>query len=254
MGLGESKYEVSDYSTDDLIEELRRRKCDINNISDDTHNITIISLDGNIGSGKSTFLEMLKEYYKDDPRILFADEPTKIWFDLIDEEDGKNVLNKFYDDQEAWAYKFQNVAYISRVITIDKAVKEAKETGAQIIITERSTLTDRRIFAKMLLDDGKMTELEHSLYDIWYGFIDLDVDNIIAINTDVDTCVERISMRGRPEEQDIPYEYLKNLDNYHKDWWLSEIRPIFEIDGTQEFNSENIELIESVDNFIMSLI
>ena len=39
---------------------------------------SILSIEGNIGSGKSTLLEKLKAVYKDDPKMVFLDEPVKL--------------------------------------------------------------------------------------------------------------------------------------------------------------------------------
>ena len=42
-------------------------------------NYTLLSIEGNIGGGKSTLLQNLKEYYKDIYTVLFIDEPVSTW-------------------------------------------------------------------------------------------------------------------------------------------------------------------------------
>ena len=49
----------------------------IRNMFMPSHNKIIISIDGNIGSGKSTFLNLLKEKYND--KFYFAKEPVDQW-------------------------------------------------------------------------------------------------------------------------------------------------------------------------------
>ena len=56
----------------------------------------IISIEGNIGSGKSTLIKKLKEIIKNDD-ILFLDEPVDEWMEIKD-ENGEHILSKFYED------------------------------------------------------------------------------------------------------------------------------------------------------------
>ena len=41
--------------------------------------IEVTSIDGNIGSGKSTLMANLRDYYKDDPNVIFLKEPVDEW-------------------------------------------------------------------------------------------------------------------------------------------------------------------------------
>ena len=64
----------------------------------------LISIEGNIGSGKSTLYEMIKEKYGD--KILFVDEPVDEWNKLI--MNGKNIIEHFYENNKKWGYLFQS--------------------------------------------------------------------------------------------------------------------------------------------------
>ena len=68
-------------------------------------NKLIISIEGNIGSGKSTFLSFLKENFDD---ICFVDEPVKEWTKIVD-EDNNNLIQNFYKDKKKYGYLFQNL-------------------------------------------------------------------------------------------------------------------------------------------------
>ena len=57
--------------------------------------LIILSLDGNIGSGKSTFLSQLK---KERPQWHYVDEPVEEW-EQITNSSGSNLLECFYKDQ-----------------------------------------------------------------------------------------------------------------------------------------------------------
>ena len=61
---------------------------------------------GPSGSGKSTLLEKLKAVYKDDPKMVFLDEPVKCWNNIKD-ANGVTMLEKFYSDQDKYSFPFQ---------------------------------------------------------------------------------------------------------------------------------------------------
>ena len=171
----------------------------------------VISVDGNIGSGKSTLIKILKEKYGDS--IYFAAEPVDAWSQMID-GDGNNLLHNFYTDKNRWSYSFQNIAYITRA----KELQKALESGKRVIITERSVMTDRNLFAKMLFNDGFMNKMEMAMYDTWFGLFNTNIDYTFYVKTTVDNCVDRIKKRGRDGEGDIDRNYLEALENAHEEW------------------------------------
>ena len=180
-------------------------------------NPRIISLDGNIGAGKSTLLQKLGTAF---PYIKVVPEPVDTWTKLKN-MDGRNLLELFYEDKRRWAYTFQNAAILSRLKMIKEAVNNA--LPGQIIITERSVLTDRFVFAQRLKDQGEIDPLEWDLYEMWYNTFasELPMAGIIYITTGVATSSERIRIRGRGGEESIPDAYLTDLADQH-DLWLSE--------------------------------
>ena len=137
----------------------------------------IISIEGNIGSGKSTFMKKLKENNKD-KRVLFLDEPVEEW-NTIKDIDGKNIIEKYYSNQEKYAFSFQMMAYISRLTLLKRAFESKKY---EIIITERSLYTDKNVFCKMLYDDGLINLIEYKIYNkLNFYTIFMNFCNIIAL-------------------------------------------------------------------------
>ena len=69
----------------------------------------IFSIEGNIGSGKSTLVENLKEKLPllNGKQIIYVSEPVNEWSTIKDEE-GETILEKFYANQEKYpqVYKF----------------------------------------------------------------------------------------------------------------------------------------------------
>ena len=180
----------------------------------------IISIDGNIGSGKSTFIEKLKYYYSNTKncngkKICFLQEPVSIW-NTIKDSDGKTILECFYGDPEKYSFAFQMMAYISRL----SLIKEALEKSYDVIITERSVYTDKNIFAKMLFDSNKINPIEYQIYNKWHQeFLkDLPKFNYLYLQTDPDIAYKRILKRARPGE-DVSLEYIKKCHQYHEKWF-----------------------------------
>ena len=74
----------------------------------------LISIEGNIGTGKSILDKILKEKFNRNTNVKFLQEPVDQWLKLTD-SDGTNILDKFYKDQKRWSYSFQMNAFITRV-------------------------------------------------------------------------------------------------------------------------------------------
>ena len=181
-------------------------------------NHIIISLDGNIGAGKST---LLAEIRKSMPEIHVVDEPVGQWTSLK-HSNGKNLLELFYEDKARWAYTFQNCAILTRLKNIKDAVERLNETanGPHIILTERSVLTDKYVFAQMLRDSGELDSLEWELYDSWFTMFSAQhkVNAIIYLSTSSTTSKDRIHIRNRQGEDRIQLDYLNALEQQHKNW------------------------------------
>ena len=84
----------------------------------------IISIEGNIGSGKSTLVEHLKsKFERYNKTVYFLDEPVETWESIKDAE-GNSMITKYYNDQKKYAFSFQMMAYISRLSLLKKALKK----------------------------------------------------------------------------------------------------------------------------------
>ncbi len=176
----------------------------------------ILSIEGNIGSGKSTIIEYLKTI-NDNNDIIFLKEPVDEWEEIKDEENN-SIIKKFYADQKRYSFAFQIMAYISRLNLLRDTIKNNPN---KIIITERSLFTDKYVFAKMLYDSGNMDEIEYKIYNKWFkSFLDIaPISKMIYLKTDPKISFERISIRNREGEDKIPYEYIDNCHKYHNDMY-----------------------------------
>jgi len=205
----------------------------------------ILSLDGNIGAGKSTLLAEIRAAI---PEIHVVDEPVGQWT-ALHHSNGKNLLELFYEDKKRWAYTFQNCAILTRLQNIQEAIQKlSAATVPQIILTERSVLTDKHVFAEMLRDTGVLDSIEWELYDRWFTLFHAQhpISGIIYLSTSSGTSKERIQIRNRQGEDRISQEYLDALDVQHKKWVESTDKPVLTLSTEPGVSlSENIEKIRA---------
>jgi deoxyadenosine/deoxycytidine kinase len=177
----------------------------------------IISIEGNIGAGKSTILEELRARMGESSYITFVKEPVDIW-ETVRDEDGKTILEKFYEDSKKYAFQFQVMALTTRLSLIRNTVRTNPE--CKVIICERSVDADKQIFAKMLHADGIISYLDYKVYCLLATEHSRDfiVDGYVYINADAEVCHRRVAKRSRTGESQIELEYLQKCKKYHDDW------------------------------------
>ena len=116
--------------------------------------IYIFSIEGNIGSGKSTLVKKLKNA---NPNYYFLQEPVDIWKEITNSKN-ENILSKFYTDKKRYSYTFQNFAFITRICTLKNIINKIHRLTSifkdKYLIVERSIYSDKHVFAKMLHDNN----------------------------------------------------------------------------------------------------
>jgi deoxyadenosine/deoxycytidine kinase len=223
---------------------------------------TIVSVEGNIGSGKTTLLENLRKHFKDNEYVIFLKEPVDEW-EKIHDESGTTMLEKFYANQEKYAFPFQMMAYISRLKVFLDTLKEMNkktENNNIIIITERSLYTDKMVFAKLLYDTGKIEYVNYQIYLSWFDTFseEFPVHKVIYVKASPETCFQRIGKRSREGESNIPISYLDSCNTYH-DYMLDKSLDTcvchhqLLLDGNNDiYENKNLlkDWIQHIENFI----
>ena len=197
----------------------------------------IFSIEGNIGSGKSTLVKELKKSVPTilDKMVIYVQEPVNEWLKIKDKK-GETILEKFYGNQHKYAFSFQMMAYISRLALLRNIVRENPDA---IIITERSVFTDREVFAKMLYDEGKIEEVDYQIYLKWFDeFIEeIPITGLIYVNTTPEKSKERVDLRARAGES-IPLSYLQRCHNYHETWIKNIKKQVCLFNGNVDFKDK----------------
>lgn len=174
-------------------------------------------VEGNIGAGKSTFLQLLR----DKLHLPIVFEPHTKWQNV--EGTQENILDLFYKDTNRWAYTFQTYAFVTRVMVQQE---HAKRNPGGVQILERSVFSDRYCFAKNAFEMGSMNALEWKLYQEWFTWL---VENyttkpagFIYLQVDPDVCHDRLRKRARSEETTVSLDYLQKLHNKHERWLVNQ--------------------------------
>lgn len=196
-------------------------------------------VEGNIGSGKSTFLKVINTFLN--AQVVY--EPHTKWQNV----GGENLLEHFYKDTKRWGYTFQTYAFITRILEREKA---ALVNSHPFQILERSVYSDRYCFAQNCYEMGLMTSLEWSLYQEWFTWLvdayTVKPSGFIYLQTDPSVCYQRLVKRNRHEELGVTSDYLQLLHDKHERWLIEKqgvteyIRetPVLVIPCNEEFETD----------------
>lgn len=190
----------------------------------------------------------------DKENIIFLEEPLEEWNKIKDDEE-KNILQNFYEDQYKYSFAFQVMSLQTRSKQL-RNVMEKYPQGATII-SERSIFTDKDIFCKMLYDDGKINTLEIQIYNLVFQqtqelLIKTEQNRIYLRSSPEETYIRKCG-RNRVGEENITLEYLQKCHNYHEEEFLINSDIIIDIDkyrlGTPEYTMFLQKLLKKIELF-----
>jgi deoxyadenosine/deoxycytidine kinase len=161
-----------------------------------------ITIAGNIGTGKTTLTRMLADHYGWKPHFeSVSDNP---------------YLKDFYEDMSRWSFPLQ-IYFLNHRFKVHREVGGSKGSAIQ----DRSIYEDCHIFARNLVESGKMEERDYLNYkDLYTQMIQHlnPPDLMIYLRKSLPKLVSQIKLRGRDFEQNIPEDYLACLNGYYEDW------------------------------------
>ncbi|MEX0940127.1 MAG: deoxynucleoside kinase [Candidatus Babeliales bacterium] len=208
-----------------------------------------ISIEGNIGAGKSTILSIIQKWLP----VNIVLEPHEKWQNV----GGHNLLEKFYTDTPRWAYTFQTYAFVSRILA-----QQQNQQLSSINILERSVFSDRYCFAKNCYESGIMSALEWQLYKEWFSWlVDAYVSpmkGFIYLQADPAVCYKRLLKRNRSEEVNVSLEYLEKIHAKHEKWLIGKNEqyrdvPVLILECNKDFEhdiEEQEKHLQSISEFL----
>ncbi|KIC91593.1 deoxynucleoside kinase [Flavihumibacter sp. ZG627] len=156
-------------------------------------NYHFITIEGNIGAGKTTLAHLLSKHYN--ARLIleaFADNP---------------FLPKFYENPTQFAFPLELFFMAERYKQLKELV-HTKDLFHSITISDY-LFTKCLLFAKVNLPEEEF-RLYQSLFDIIHQQL-VKPDILIYLHAPVQKLQVNIRKRNRPYEQSIPDEYLFNI-------------------------------------------
>ncbi|XP_023646594.1 thymidine kinase 2, mitochondrial [Paramormyrops kingsleyae] len=173
---------------------------------------TVICIEGNIASGKTTCLE----YFSKTSNLEVNTEPVSRWRNVK----GHNPLALMYQDPMRWGITLQTYVQLTMLEQHLSAV------SAPMKMMERSIYSAKYIFVENLYRSGKMPQVDFAVLTEWFDWITkniyIPVDLIVYLQTSPQTCLERIKQRCREEEKVIPLEYLEAIHQLYEDWLINQ--------------------------------
>lgn len=164
-----------------------------------------IAIAGNMGSGKSTLVEFLSRTYNVAP--------------FYEPNDENPYLSDFYADMKRWAFQSQ-LYFLSNKFRLHQEL----DRHEGVVALDRTIFEDAEIFATALYQMRKISKRDWETYQGFYHAI-LDAirppDLMIYLRCSMRPLRQRIKLRGRAMEQDVPLAYLKRLERLYEGWIAS---------------------------------
>jgi len=162
-----------------------------------------IAIAGNIGAGKTELTAFLCKKYGLKP--------------FYEPNDQNPYLADFYKDMKTWAFRSQ-LFFLTHKFKLHRELEKASGTSLQ----DRTIYEDAEIFAKNLFRQRFIDKRDWATYWELYENIARALkppDLMIYLRCPVKTLKQRIRLRGRKMEQDIPTAYLNRLNALYEDWF-----------------------------------
>lgn len=210
-------------------------------------------VEGNIGAGKSTFLQLIGKHM---PHVSIALEPLNNWQSQIY---GQSLLTNFYQDPKRWAYTLETLTLMCRI----KEHLSEQELKTPLRLVERSIYSGNYCFAKNGYEHGFLTEIEWHMYREWFDFLTkkcIAPKGFIYLRVSPEIAYQRIKKRNRLSEKKISLAYIKQIHEKHEEYLYAkkdicpELKdiPVLTLDCDVEFEDNPEQLkrhIEQLEEF-----
>ncbi|MGE5138074.1 MAG: deoxynucleoside kinase [Rudaea sp.] len=151
-----------------------------------------VAIEGVIGVGKTTLARLLKPLLQADMLLeVFEENP---------------FLARFYQDRERYAFQTQIFFLLSRFRQQHEAIPAALERGN---LVSDYTFDKNMIFARLTIE-GDELEMYERVQEILAGRIPTP-DLVVYLRANVDTLMERITLRDRTYERSMDRSYIESL-------------------------------------------
>ncbi len=188
-------------------------------VSADTLPFRYLAVDGPIGVGKTTLVDMLSRRFEGVRMLEDAENP---------------FLTDFYKDRPGTAFQTELYFLLTRY---RQQLDTIQQDLFQRLLLADYTFAKNRVFAYLNLSDDELM-----LFDKLFSLLEPQVpkpDLVLYLVADKDTCMARIKKRSRNYERDMSSEYIAQLiDAYNHYYYHYDDTPLLVVD-TRHLDFEN---------------
>ena len=162
-------------------------------MTDQTIEPRFIAVEGAIGAGKTSLVNLLEQQYS--ARVI------------LEENDSNPFIAKFYEDQETYSFQTQIFFLLSRY---NQYMELAQRDLFNSVVVIDYLFQRDKIFAQLNLEDH-----EYRLYEQIYNLIASKApkpDLVIFLQASTEVLLERVSKRGREYESFMDPDYLDSVN------------------------------------------
>ncbi len=161
-----------------------------------------IVIAGNIGSGKTTLTNLLAHHYGWEPRF--------------EQVEFNPYLDDYYKDIARWSFNME-------VFFLKERFRDLLEIGqsTNTIIQDRSIFEGVYVFTANNKAMGNLSERDYETYmELFEDMLEVVKlpDLMIYLRASVPHLVDNIEKRGRDYEQQMPLDYISNLNDRYEDF------------------------------------
>lgn len=191
-----------------------------------------LAIEGVIGVGKTTLARLLQPAFQADVLLeVFEENP---------------FLSGFYSDRQRYAFQTQIFFLLSRYHQQRRSVPTILSAGRNLIADY--TFEKDALFARINLG-GDELETYDQVHEALAEKIPLP-DLVVYLRADIDTLMERITLRDRPYERNMERDYIAELNEAYETFFAdhrSRRSPVLALDTNHldyVHNPEDLKWVE----------
>jgi len=198
-------------------------------------NFKYLAIEGNIGAGKTSLATMISEDFK--AKLIterFKDNP---------------FLPKFYKDQARYAFPLEMSFLADRY-------QQLLDDISQYDLFSDFMVADYDVYKSLIFAKVTLQEEEYSLYKKLFSIMYKDLakpDLYVYLYQNTERLLENIKKRGRNYEQEIPADYLENINKGYLEFIKNQhhlnvkIIDISELDFVN-YREDYLQVLEEINN------
>jgi deoxyadenosine/deoxycytidine kinase len=189
-----------------------------------------IAIAGNIGAGKTELTTFLCRRYGLTP--------------FFEPNEQNPYLADFYRDMRTWAFRSQ-IFFLTHKFRLHRQLEACGKTALQ----DRTIYEDAEVFARNLHRQRYIDKRDFQTYWELYESIREALtppDLMIYLRAPVATLRQRIRLRGRAMEAEIPTTYLRRLNTLYEEWFANyRLSPVLVLEtGTLDYVTNLVDRVD----------